>query len=178
MIKSKLSTCLSNPRHFPRGYFLTATGLVKSFAASFLFDGLFYDLNKCLSRVNVVSFCHSSSLALTNISPVYLRLKSPILLVSWLPLTEEAGVTEIGQFWSWRREKRERSTAAEWVQSVRTGNTQTSTQSESVGKYWMKKIFAENIDTENGVHTRVIMRTTETLSDGRRPGVFVSGPAP
>ena len=64
------------------------------------------------------------------------------------------------------------------MQSVRTGNTQTSTGRESVGKYLMRKIFAENIDTENGVHTRVIMRTTETLSDGRRPGVFVSGPAP
>ena len=55
MIKSMLSTCLSNPRHFPRGYFLAATGSVKSFAASFLYNSVFYDLNKCLSRVNVVS---------------------------------------------------------------------------------------------------------------------------
>ena len=74
-------------------------------------------------------------MGLTNISPGYLRLKSPILLVSWLPLSEDAGVTEIGQI-GIMTEREERTTAA-GVQSVRTGNTQTSTGRESVGKYFI-----------------------------------------
>ena len=83
--------------------------------------------------------CHSSSLALTNISPVYLRLKSPILLVSWLPLTEEAGVTEIGQLGSWRREKRERENHCGGVRAV----SQNRKHANIHGPWVSREIFDE-----------------------------------
>ena len=95
--------------------------------------------------------CNPSSIWLTNISPVYLRLKSPILLVSWLPLTEDAGVTEIGQIRIMREEREERTTAA-GVQSVSQNRKHANIHGPWVSRknilYKQKKIFSENIDTD------------------------------
>ena len=49
--KLLVSTCPSNQHHFPRDYFLAATGSVKSFAAAFyVIDCLFYAINKLWSQ--------------------------------------------------------------------------------------------------------------------------------
>ena len=101
--------------------------------------------------------CHLSFASLTNISPSNLRLKSPILLVSWLPPSEDARVTEIGH----EREPL-RPECSQSEQETRK-HPRSVTQSENM---LYKKYSQKNIVS---VHTRVIMRTTETLSNGRRP---------
>ena len=97
--------------------------------------------------------CHPSSVGLTNISPGYLRLKSPILLVSWLPLSEDAGVTEIGQIGIMTEREEREPLRPECSQSEQETRKHPRAVSQSANiLYEQKKIFAENIDTDQCPH--------------------------